>query len=126
MEYNRRDEIKPFLFRLLGGPVSLESRFQSHLIEELEYRFPGCFILKNDANLIQGIPDLMVLYKNKWAMLEVKASHSAAQQPNQEYYVELFHGMSFAAFIFPENEEEVLSELQQTFQPRRSTRASVR
>jgi hypothetical protein len=106
--------------------MSLESDYQADLIKELKLRFPGCFVLKNDSSLRQGIPDLLVLYKNKWAMLEVKASATSPERPNQAYYVELFDGMSFGAFIYPENEEDVLLELQQTFCPRRAARSSVR
>jgi len=110
MAYN--EEIKPFLFVSLGGAVSkLESVFQAELIKELKKLLPGCFIMKNDANLVQGIPDLIVLYNSRWAMLEVKASPDANHQPNQDYYVELFGNMSYAAFIFPENKEEILHEV---------------
>ena len=77
--------------------------------------FPGCVILKNDPTYIQGVPDLIVLYENKWAMLEVKKDSSASHQPNQDYYVDKLGKMSFAAFIFPENVEEVLNDLQQAF-----------
>jgi len=48
-------------------------------------------------------------------MLEVKASETSPEQPNQGYYVEKMNRMSFAAFIFPENEEEVLTALQAAF-----------
>lgn len=95
----------------------LESKFQSNLIKELESRFKGCIVMKNDATYIQGIPDLIVLYKNKWAALECKKSSKAKKQPNQEYYVGLMNDMSFSRFICPENKEEVLDELQQTFRP---------
>ena len=71
--------------------------------------------MKNDANYIQGIPDLLILYGNKWACLECKKSGHAKHQPNQEYYVGLMNDMSFARFISPENKEEVIGELQQTF-----------
>lgn len=97
----------------------LEADFQADLILDLKDLFPGCFIMKNDESLIQGIPDLTILYKNTWAVLEVKAYEGAAHQPNQDYYVDLFDGMSYAAFIFPENKEEVLDELQQTFGAKR-------
>jgi len=92
-----------------------ENRFQANLIKELKERFPGCVIMKNDANYIQGIPDLLILFNNKWAALECKRSRNAKHQPNQDYYVEKMRDMSFAAFIFPENKEEVLDELEQSF-----------
>lgn len=92
-----------------------ENTYQPRLIKKLEKLFPGCFILKNDSGYLQGVPDLLVLYRNHWAMLEVKRSANEDKEPNQEYYVELLGEMSFAAFIYPENEEEVLHALQQTF-----------
>lgn len=104
----------------------LESSFQSKLIKELEEMFEGCIILKNDANYIQGFPDLLVLYNDKWAALECKKYLGARRQPNQAYYIELTNNMSFARFIHPENKEEVLDELQHALRPRRSTRISQR
>ena len=92
----------------------LERDFQSKLIKELKVLFKGCVIIKNDPNYIQGIPDLLILYNDRWAALEVKKSRTAHHQPNQEYYVEMMNGLSFAAFIYPENKEDVLYELQQT------------
>ena len=80
----------------------LENRFKTKLIDELEEMFPGCIIVHLDPNEIQGIPDLLILYKNKWAALEGKKSKNAIHQPNQEYYVDLMNQMSFAAFIYPE------------------------
>ena len=94
----------------------LESNFQGKLISELKCLFDGCIVIKNDPNYIQGIPDLIVLYKNKWAALECKKSVSAKKQPNQEYYIGRMNDMSFSRFICPENKEEVLSELQQAFE----------
>lgn len=95
----------------------LESKFQSELIEELEQLFPGCFIMKNDEQYIQGVPDLIILFGRHWATLECKAYETAAHQPNQDYYVGLHDEMSYSAFIFPENKEEILDELQQALQP---------
>ena len=91
----------------------LESGFQDRLRDDLKKLFPGCMIFKMDQ--IQGIPDLLVLYKNKWASLENKKSANATKRPNQEYYVELMNKMSFSRFIFPENKDEVLKELKQFF-----------
>lgn len=79
--------------------------------------FPGCVVLKNDPNYIQGIPDLTIFYRDKWATLEVKKAANASHQPNQDYYVEMMNHMSFSSFIYPENKEEVLNELQLTFGP---------
>lgn len=101
-----------------------EGQYQTHLIKRLNRMFRGCFILKNDSGYMQGVPDLLILYNNKWAMLEVKADEFSDEQPNQRYYVELLDGMSFAAFIFPQNEDEVLYDLQHAFKPRRTTRVS--
>ena len=91
----------------------LESGFQDRLIKTIEKLFPGCMVFKMDQ--IQGIPDLLVLYKEKWASLECKRSAGAKRQPNQEYYVGKMDEMSFSRFISPENKEEVLDELQQKF-----------
>ena len=92
----------------------LESGFQDRLIKELKELFPGCMTFKMDQ--FQGIPDLLILYGKKWASLECKRFTKAKKQPNQEYYVGLMNEMSFSRFICPENKEEVLRELQQSFQ----------
>ena len=88
-----------------------ESKFQSNLKKELKNMFPGCIVTKLDSGDIQGIPDLLILYKNKWATLENKRTAKAHRQPNQEYYVNKMNGMSFSKFIYPENKEEVLTDL---------------
>ena len=92
-----------------------ESDFQKDLKKELKERFPGCIVTKLNANNIQGIPDLLVLYKDKWATLENKKSEKASRQPNQEYYVNKMNDMSFSRFIYPENKEEVLNDLSKVF-----------
>ena len=68
---------------------------------------------------IQGIPDLLILYKNKWFSLECKKSANAKRQPNQEYYVDIMNKMSFSRFIYPENKDSVLDELRQIFDERK-------
>ena len=103
-----------------------ENEFQPKLIKRLESEFPGCIILKNDPNYIQGIPDLSIFYKNRWAMLECKRSANEPHQPNQDDYVEQANEMSFARFVYPENMEEVIDELQQAFKSKRSTCISKR
>lgn len=92
-----------------------ESKFQGDLIKEIKERLPGAEVLKNDSGYVQGIPDLSVFYKDKYAFLECKKSLKEKHQPNQDYYIKKFNSMSFARFICPENKEEVLDELQKTF-----------
>lgn len=100
----------------------LERGYQPKLIEKIRKMFPGCMILKNDSAYLQGVPDLVILYRDRWAMLEVKKSAKEPKRPNQDLYVELLDDMSFAAFIFPENEQDVLSDLQQAFEHGRNSR----
>lgn len=97
--------------------VKLERDFQRGLIAEIKERLPGCLVMKTDPNYIQGIPDLLVLFGERWAMLEVKKSENALHQPNQDYYVEHLNEMSFSRFINPTNKEEVLNDLEQAFKP---------
>lgn len=93
----------------------LESKYQKELIRKLQDIFTGCIVVKDDPNYIQGIPDLLILYKDKWAALECKRNCKASHRPNQDYYVSKMEEMSFAAFIFPENEEFVLNRLKRYF-----------
>ena len=93
-----------------------ESYFQSKLIKELKERFPESIVLKTDPKYKQGMPDLLILYKDRWASLEVKKDSKATHRPNQEYYIEKMNNMSYSAFIFPENKEAVLNELERSFE----------
>jgi hypothetical protein len=93
----------------------LENKFQAKLIKKLKKLYPDCIVMKNDSSYIQGIPDLLILHKDKWASLECKKNANARHQPNQDYYVDQMNQMSFSRFIYPENEEEVLSELKHRF-----------
>ena len=93
----------------------LERDYQKKLVKKLQATFPGCIVLKNDAQLKQGIPDLLVLYNDKWAALEVKKSANASHRPNQDSKVQTMNDMSYASFIYPENEELVFSELKEVF-----------
>lgn len=92
-----------------------ENKFQANLKKELKEKFPGCIVTKLDSGDIQGIPDLLILYKDKWATLENKRNAKASKQPNQEYYVSKMNEMSFSRFIYPENKDTVLNELEDMF-----------
>lgn len=89
-----------------------EAEYQAKLIKKLSLKFPQSLILKNDPGYLQGIPDLVIFNGDRYAFLEVKASENSPTRPNQPYYVELLNNMSFAAFIYPSNEEEVLRALE--------------
>lgn len=106
--------------------MALESKFKSDLIKEIERLYPGAIVLKTDANQLQGIPDQLILYGDRWAAFEAKRSESSAHRPNQDYYVDLFDRMSYAAFVYPQNKEVFLNELQQALRPGRRARLSVR
>lgn len=91
-----------------------ESDFQAKLIKKIRLRFPGCIVTKLDSSHIQGIPDILVLHGDRWATLECKRTTDAGKRPNQEYYVRKMNDMSFSRFISPENEKEVLDEMEQS------------
>lgn len=93
----------------------LEREFQPKLIAELRELFPGCIIQKNDSGYQQGIPDLLILWEDRWAALECKKSKDAPTRPNQEWFVEKMNKMSFSAIVYPENKKEVLDALQAAF-----------
>lgn len=105
----------------------LERDFQAKLIKELKLIFPECIVLKNDANYIQGFPDLLVLLDHFWVALECKRSLAAIEHDrnqNQGYYVSKLNGMCFAKFICPENKEDVLNDIQQAYRTNRMPRIS--
>ena len=101
-----------------------ENQFQAKLIKEIKTLMPDSIVLKNDAGLKQGIPDILVLRGNKWAALECKRSEKAKHRPNQDYYVDKMDSMSFAAFVYPENKQEVLNALQRSLGAGRKARVS--
>lgn len=106
-----------------------EAKFKMNLSKRLQHLFPGIVILKGNSQYQQGLPDWFLFYQDRWAMLEVKAYEKAKKRPNQPHFVEQFNEMSFAAFVYPENVEEVLHDLQRHLQPttrsRRQTFVSV-
>ena len=96
----------------------VETVYQRRLIDRIEREFPGSIVLKSDPSEIQGFPDLLILYKDKWAALEVKMAHDSDKEPNQEYYVDLLGRMSYCSFIYPAIEELVFHELQRALNGR--------
>ena len=97
-----------------------ESMFQAKLIREIKKRFPEAIVLKNDPKYIDGFPDLTVLYFATYFILEVKKSRDAylkslRKQKNQKYYIDKLAKMAHAAFVYPENKEEVLHAMEEAF-----------
>lgn len=95
----------------------LENRFKTNLVREIKSMFPGCIVIHLDE--YQGLPDLLILYRDRWAALEGKKTANASHRPNQDYYVDIMNEMSYASFIYPENKEVVLDELQSALCSRR-------
>ena len=102
-----------------------ENKYQALLKKEIRKRLPGCIVLKQNPNELQGIPDLAIFYKDKYAILEVKKSAHEKYQPNQEYYLEQFGKHVYSETIYPENEKEILDELEHALRTGRKTRVSV-
>ena len=92
-----------------------EAQYQNKLIKKIKKLFPGCVVMKNDSAYQQGFPDWTIFFGEKWATLEVKKDEDASTQPNQEHFVSRLNTMSFSAFIFPENEEDILREMERAF-----------
>lgn len=103
-----------------------ESKFERNIVQKLLDLYPGAIILKTHPNYIQGFPDRLALVGDSWFAFELKRSERAIHQPNQDYYIELLRNMSYANFVYPENEQEFLYEIQRIFRTQRSTRISRR
>lgn len=93
----------------------IERNYQPKLIKKLKALFPGIFVLKTNPTQIQGIPDLVLLYFGRWAVLETKRSKLASYRPNQPFYINLLNNMGFASRIDPDNEEDVIDRLKLHF-----------
>lgn len=100
----------------------LEKKFKNDFLSDIQEQYPDCMIMP--MNHVQGIPDTLILYKNKWAALEFKKFSRAKRQPNQPYYVQLMDDMSFSRFVYPENRQEVMNDIQKSFRTARSARIS--
>ena len=93
-----------------------ESVFKRKLYKEIRDRFPGSEVLPNDPTYLQGVPDATVYFPNgRYVMLEGKRTTSSSRRPNQDYYVTRSSLSSNALFVYPENKEEVLSELERRY-----------
>jgi hypothetical protein len=104
----------------------LEGAYKTQLSHRIEERFaPRAMVVRLDSALLQGVPDLLVLFEGGfWAALEGKTSARAKKQPNQPWWVANLDRLCFSAFIYPENEEAVLNELAEEFETHWAARLS--
>lgn len=91
-----------------------EGKFKAQTKTIISEMFPGCYMHEMKAGA-QGIPDTLIIFGERWALLEFKESKQAKKRPNQEYYVNKFDSMGFARFVYPENVDEVLDDLERWF-----------
>jgi len=89
----------------------LEAAFQSDLKKEIEGLLTDCVVLVKPGFTLLGFPDLLILYKNQWAALEVKRSEHEEYQPGQEWWIGELNAMSYSAMICPENRKEIIGEM---------------
>ena len=79
--------------------------------------FPGSTV-KKISPPPNGIPDVWIFHTSgRYACLECKKSKDEPHQLHQDYYINKYNREgAFAAFIFPENKEEVLNDLQRALE----------
>lgn len=118
IHYSRRDgdQYNGPILSFLEGSMT-EGEYQRKLKTKIESRIPGVIVLKNDPTYLQGFPDLLLLRNEKWAALEVKKDEKAHRQPNQDIYIQKCKdmGAAYSSFVYPQNEKEVLDELERAF-----------
>lgn len=94
--------------------VSFKNKFLKELEERLEH-IDLDFIHTKPRH--RSFPDVFVIGPIRWAALEFKRSKNAPHQPNQDYYIASFRIKGYANFVYPENAEEVLNDLEELFTP---------
>ena len=98
-----------------------EGNFKKNLINKIKKEFPGCIVKKLEADYDNGVPDILILYKDKWATLEAKKDKGEVTKERknklaQDYYVAKMNEMSYSSYVYPENQKEVLNALKVHFQ----------
>ncbi len=92
----------------------LENLFKKYVKKRIIDRFPNLdldFITPTNRSM----PDMIIIAPIVWAALEFKRSEGASLRPNQDYHIMRLNEKGYATFVFPENVEEVLDELEILF-----------
>lgn len=89
----------------------LESKFIARVITDLKKA--GClYVRKNQAASIRGIPDVEACFHGWYVALEGKRDKNARLQPLQQFTIDRIQlAGGFARIVYPENWDEVLSEI---------------
>lgn len=94
----------------------LESEFKRRAIQEIQERFSHLdldFIEPKIHN--RSLPDVVILGPIKWAVLEFKRNQYESKRPNQEFHISRLNEKGYATFVYPENLEGVLGDLEELF-----------
>ena len=92
----------------MKGP---ENKFKDKIKKRLNL-FPNSYHFTKEAVSLRVIPDIIGCSNGKFFALEVKASRNSNKTEMQKHILEkIKRAGSFASFIYPENEEEVLTAL---------------
>ena len=70
----------------------LENKFKTKPIKEIRERLPGAIVLHINPPP-QGLPDPLVLNRERWAALEGYTETNSSHRPNQDYWIEKMNGM---------------------------------
>ncbi len=95
----------------------LESEFKEIVKDEIRDRFPD-LDLDFVTTISRSMPDMIILAPAcYWAALEFKRSKNSPHRPNQDHHIERLRKKGYATFVYPENLEVVLDELEILFTP---------
>lgn len=99
----------------LEKKMLLESKFKKDTIRRISRKFSKLDLDFIDTSMYRSVPDTFIIAPYVWAALEFKRSEDAPQRPNQNHHIERLNRKGYASFVFPENVEEVLNDLEVLF-----------
>lgn len=96
--------------------MKLESTFEKEFCKALRQTLGERYTYTFKLTAAKGIPDRLILYKDKYALLEFKQYKNAKKQPGQETWVGHFDNLAYAAIVYPENAEKVMQDILNYFE----------